>query len=165
MSIKTQIASKLVKIREELHELAGKLENVARRVDINVDTILEEEALEEEADVDDELFRYGRIGCATRIGDFTLKLTSPACPEQYDAYYGEETVPCAYFRLRNGIFNVRVPDVDGLVVYQTNDIAGDGCFDNEQERSTQLLNAVTTLEKYLLRLYRKTLPKPQEFCR
>jgi len=159
MSIKTQIASKLVKIREELHELAGKLESVARRVDINVDTILEEATAEEMTDAD-EFRRYER-----KIGDFVLKLTSIACPEQYDAYYGEETSPCAYFRLRNGIFNVRVPDAEGLVVYQTNDILGDGCFDNEEERSTQLLAAVTTLEKYLLRLYRKTLPNLQEFCR
>lgn len=163
MSIKTQIASKLVKIREELHELAGKLESVARQVDINVDTILEEEAAEEMTDADDELFRYER-----RIGDFVLKLTSIACPEQYDAYYGEEAVPCAYFRLRNGIFNVRVPDVEGHVVYETTDIVGDGCFDNEQERSAQLLAGVTAVEKYLLQLYRKTLTdlqNLQEFCR
>jgi len=56
-----------------------------------------------------------------------LVQTCSACPEQYDAYIGDERV--AYLRLRHGIFRVECPDVGGdLVLHGAPD--GDGSFTN-----------------------------------
>ena len=66
-----------------------------------------------------------------KTSDITLVQTCSACPEQYNAYNGEEKV--GYLRVRWGGFTVRCPDFDGECVYSS-PINGDGSFDdNERE--------------------------------
>ena len=60
-----------------------------------------------------------------------------ACPEQYDAYDGDQMV--AYLRLRHGRFTVECPDVGGTLVYKAHP-KGDGIFDDD-ERSIYLGHA------------------------
>jgi len=58
-------------------------------------------------------------------------MTCGACPEQYDAFIGEEKV--GYLRLRHGHFTVTCPDYDGQLVYDAQP-KGDGVFDaNERD--------------------------------
>lgn len=71
-----------------------------------------------------------------KINGVVLRLTSGACPEQYDAYIGGDKV--GYFRLRHGKFYVEYPDVGGETVYKA-DTKGDGMF--EEEERYQHLNA------------------------
>jgi hypothetical protein len=52
-----------------------------------------------------------------------------ACPEQYDAFIGEEKV--GYLRLRHGHFRVECPDVFGETVYEASP-NGDGIFDDDE---------------------------------
>ena len=64
-------------------------------------------------------------------GEYTIKSTCGACPEQYDMLDSVgETV--GYFRLRHGRFTVEFPDVGGKLVYSSNP-DGDGMF-NDYER-------------------------------
>jgi hypothetical protein len=148
MSINSKIASKLVLIREELHELAGKLEGIARQIDVGVDELAADGPYyEDDPDDPDEI----------KIGDFVLLRTGIAYPEQYDAYYGDEKQACAYFRLRGGHFTVRVPDATGVLVYEERRNINDGCFENDEDRQTQLTAGVEHVAKYLLRVYRKNL--------
>ena len=49
--------------------------------------------------------------------EIRLVRTCVACPEQYDAFLGEEKV--GYLRLRHGSFTVHVPDWDGELVLET----------------------------------------------
>lgn len=65
-----------------------------------------------------------------------LDQTSCACPEQYDAYLGDDKV--GYLRLRHGRFIVEVPDVGGRLVYASETL-GDGAF--EPCESDRHLNA------------------------
>lgn len=63
--------------------------------------------------------------------DVYLKRTCGACPEQYDAFMGNEQV--GYLRLRGGSFTVECPDCSGELVYSANP-DGDGMFmDYERE--------------------------------
>lgn len=66
-----------------------------------------------------------------------LEMTCGACPEQYDAYIGENKV--GYLRLRHGYFTVEVPCVFGRVVYEAYTM-GDGAFD-ASEREFHLIRA------------------------
>ncbi len=52
--------------------------------------------------------------------------TCEACPEQYDAYLGDEIV--GYLRLRHGHFTVQFPNPTGEVVYES-EVKGDGIFE------------------------------------
>ena len=63
-----------------------------------------------------------------------LVRTCFACPEQYDAFIGDEKA--GYLRLRHGQFTVECPDVRGEMVYEASPW-GDGIFDDE-ERAEQL---------------------------
>jgi plasmid stability protein len=63
-----------------------------------------------------------------------LVRTCFACPEQYDAFIGDEKV--GYLRLRHGNFTVECPDVRGEMVYEASPW-GDGIFDDD-ERAEQL---------------------------
>ena len=65
-----------------------------------------------------------------------LQLTCGACPEQYDAFIGDEQI--GYFRLRHGEFRVDVGDCGGPTVYEAQP-EGDGAF-YEDERD-YFLNA------------------------
>jgi hypothetical protein len=60
-----------------------------------------------------------------------LLRTCFACPEQYDAFIGEEKV--GYLRLRHGHFRVECPDAWGKRVYEASP-EGDGIFDDERPR-------------------------------
>jgi plasmid stability protein len=66
-----------------------------------------------------------------------LVRTCFACPEQYDAFIGEEKV--GYLRLRHGHFRVECPDVFGETVYEDSP-KGDGIFDDD-ERAEHLAAA------------------------
>jgi hypothetical protein len=58
-----------------------------------------------------------------------LEETCGACPEQYDAYLGDEKV--GYLRLRHGYFTVTCPWVGGKLVYEAQP-RGDGLFEYEE---------------------------------
>jgi len=79
------------------------------------------------------------------IDGVRLVLTCGACPEQYDAFVGEERV--AYLRLRHGYFYASCPWVEGETVYESN-TRGDGIFDSE-EREKELKAAVAAIKTWL----------------
>lgn len=66
-----------------------------------------------------------------------LKMTSGACPEQYDAYIMDRQV--GYLRLRHGWFRVDYPTVAAEMIFEGAPI-GDGLFEDE-EREEWLLKA------------------------
>lgn len=74
-----------------------------------------------------------------------LRQTCGACPEQYDAYEGDEKV--GYLRLRHGSFTVDCPDHTGTCVYQAAP-RGDGIFEDE-ERDYYLRFAVDAIERWV----------------
>ena len=78
----------------------------------------------------------------TTIEGYTLKLTSFACPEQYDVL-DENNVMVGYLRLRHGYFRADVPDCGGETVYTSN-TKGDGMFDDD-ERVDELTKAVKAI--------------------
>lgn len=62
-----------------------------------------------------------------------LVMTCPMCPEQYDAYVGDQKV--GYLRYRHGQFTVEFPDCGGEMVYEAELEGGFGVFaDDERER-------------------------------
>ena len=71
-----------------------------------------------------------------------LVQTCGACPEQYDAFIGDELV--GYLRLRHGYFYASYPGIDGDKVYDANTI-GDGIFEWE-ERKTHLDRATLAIK-------------------
>ena len=79
------------------------------------------------------------------INGFELKLTSNACPEQYDVFKNNKKV--GYLRLRYGYFYAEYLYSDGKKVYEAN-TNGDGLF-NEDERETHLINAVSAISKQM----------------
>jgi hypothetical protein len=67
----------------------------------------------------------------TATHDIALVRTCGACPEQYEAFIGDEAV--GYLRLRHGLFTVHYPDPGGALVYEATPL-GDGAFtDDERE--------------------------------
>ena len=75
------------------------------------------------------------------INGVRLVETCFACPEQYDAFIGDEQV--GYLRLRHGFFTVEVPDAGGReVLCEQPD--GDGRFTDE-ERDLYLNAAVAAI--------------------
>lgn len=82
------------------------------------------------------------IGRDYEIGDYILKCTCPACPEQYDVYTQDKQL-VGYLRLRHGYFRADVPYCGGETVYTTN-TKGDGIFD-EDERIPELTNAIKAI--------------------
>lgn len=71
-----------------------------------------------------------------------LNCTCGACPEQYDAYKGDEEV--GYLRLRHGYFRVNCGDVTVYEAFPK----GDGCFDDD-ERDYWLLEALKAIDEHL----------------
>jgi hypothetical protein len=74
-----------------------------------------------------------------------LVLTCDACPEQYDAFYGDQMV--GYLRLRHGRFIVNCPDIGGDLVYSASP-DGDGAF-NDDEREKYLQSAVKAIQQWM----------------
>lgn len=81
-----------------------------------------------------------------------LKMTSIACPEQYDVIWGMEQV--GYMRLRHGYFTVHVPDPSGDIVYSA-EPEGDGIF-YEDERIYYMTKAAEAIYKSLTPNYEET---------
>lgn len=81
------------------------------------------------------------------IDGVELRLTCPGCPEQYDAYIGEELV--GYLRMRHGCFYVECPHVGGECVYET-EPDGDGLFE-DHEREKYLTFAVQAIKEWKVR--------------
>jgi len=75
-----------------------------------------------------------------------LDKTCNACPEQYDAFYGDRQV--GYLRLRHGYFTVECPDVYGDIVFEASP-SGDGIFE-EHERPYHLLKARLAIARWIL---------------
>lgn len=75
-----------------------------------------------------------------------LVKTCESCPEQYDAFIGDEQV--GYLRLRHGHFRVDCPDCGGETVYST--ILGDsGMFDTDSERHCYLTSACQAILRHI----------------
>lgn len=74
-----------------------------------------------------------------------IKMTSCACPEQYDIFKDGKQV--AYYRLRHGEFTVDYPNVSGEEI-MSECPNGDGIFD-DNERLNYLSKA---MRKVLLKL-------------
>lgn len=72
---------------------------------------------------------------------YVLKLTSVACPEQYDVTSNGDM--SGYLRLRHGGFAAHYPDYGGRLVYES-EPDGDGMFTDE-ERLRHLTAAVESL--------------------
>jgi len=82
------------------------------------------------------------------IDGLKLVCTCPHCPEQYDVL-NENDVAIGYLRLRHGYF--RGDAGDGMTVYDTGDVVGDGIFDSEEERMLELTKAVKAIKEYNLK--------------
>ena len=83
------------------------------------------------------------------IGDFIFRMTSIACPEQYDVFKMDDTDNIVgYVRLRHGRLYAACPYVGGEFVYETYP-NGDGCFDSEEERISHLTLIKINIEKWL----------------
>lgn len=67
-----------------------------------------------------------------------IKMTSGACPEQYEIFKDGKQV--AYYRLRHGEFRVDVPNCGGETILEA-EPNGDGIFD-DNERIIYLLKAM-----------------------
>ena len=78
-----------------------------------------------------------------------LVQTCSACPEQYDAFLGDELV--GYLRLRFGNFTVQCPDVGGTLVYSRSigDNGWDGAFFDELEQYKELRKAKKSIKKWI----------------
>lgn len=79
--------------------------------------------------------------------DIRLEQTCSACPEQYEAFIGDEQV--GYLRLRHGHFRVDVPDCGGETIYEA-DPDGDGSFTDE-ERDGYLAKAKEAILRHRAR--------------
>ena len=83
---------------------------------------------------------------------YRLVMTSVACPEQYDVFVigtdPDTDEKVGYLRLRHGRFTAEYPTVGGMLVYDTTDISGDGCFASGEERSMELTCALIMLDAY-----------------
>lgn len=74
---------------------------------------------------------------------YVLKLTSVACPEQYDVTYDGNM--SGYLRLRHGWFTAQYPDVGDRLIYES-ELDGEGIF-NDEERLDHLVKAVIALHR------------------
>lgn len=82
-----------------------------------------------------------------QIDNYLLKLTSSACPEQYDVFDIQKNQnQIAYLRLRHGFFYAAVPQCGGEKVYSARP-QGDGMF-RDEERMHFLTEAVNAIKAY-----------------
>ena len=78
------------------------------------------------------------------IDGYTLVMTCPRFPEQYDVFKDDQ--PAGYLRLRHGEFTASYPDVDGeCILYLEPD--GEGHFTDE-ERPAMLERAIRAIDAY-----------------
>lgn len=70
-----------------------------------------------------------------------IKMTCPACPEQYEVF--KDGVQVAYFRLRHGEFRVDYPSCGEETIYEA-EPNGDGIF-YDDERLNYLTKAMRKL--------------------
>ena len=75
-----------------------------------------------------------------------LVMTCGACPEQYDAFFENRQV--GYLRLRHGVFRVDCPECGGETIYETEDVDGDGVFE-DYERQKHLDAATNAIRQWL----------------
>jgi hypothetical protein len=80
-------------------------------------------------------------GVEVKEVEIRLEQTCGACPEQYDAFLGDE--PVGYLRLRHGFFRVDYPDCGGDTIFEGYP-EGDGCFSSDEreewlQRATQAI--------------------------
>lgn len=80
----------------------------------------------------------------TRNG-LDIKLTCPACPEQYEIF--KEGAQVAYYRLRHGCFRVDYPTCSGETIYEAYP-NGDGIFDDNE----RLMYMTKAMRQVLLKL-------------
>ena len=78
------------------------------------------------------------------VNEIKLVMTCSAHPEQYDAFYNDKQV--SYLRLRHGCFSVDYPDVGGEEIYYSEDMDGDGSFE-DHERDSFLNKAKEAIAK------------------
>jgi hypothetical protein len=86
----------------------------------------------------------GHLMHGYQINEYVLVNTCMAAPEQYDVYKANQQV--AYFRVRHGLFSVRIPTSLGDTVY-TAEVAGDGCFADD-ERDFYLHEGIETVDVF-----------------
>lgn len=81
------------------------------------------------------------------IGKFIFNKTCEAWPEQYDVYKDGKQI--AYIRLRLGNLTVRVPDVDGKLIYHKNfgENSMKGYFNTQDERMKYLTKIAKILKE------------------
>lgn len=77
------------------------------------------------------------------IGNYTLKLTCGACPEQYDVF-NKSDKQVGYLRLRHGSFSASYPECGGKQVYHACPV-GDGIFEDD-EREFYLTEAIKAIQ-------------------
>lgn len=78
------------------------------------------------------------------INDVELIKTCHACPEQYDAFFQGKRI--GYLRLRHGEFRVDYPDCGDETIYYSQEMLGDGKFE-DSEREHFLLKAKEAIVK------------------
>lgn len=81
-------------------------------------------------------------------GDYLLKQTCLACPEQYDML-DKEGNTVGYFRLRHGHFRVEYPDCGGKEVFSASP-DGDGLFENYEREYYLTLGYLSVLHEIKL---------------
>jgi hypothetical protein len=81
---------------------------------------------------------------SVHLNGLRLERTCGVCPEQYNVW--DHTEQVGYIRIRHGVLRVRVPHSGGTLVYQTEDIKGDGSLEDE-ERRPFLIKAVEAIKQ------------------
>ncbi|MBC7752485.1 MAG: hypothetical protein H7Z73_12380 [Candidatus Saccharibacteria bacterium] len=89
-----------------------------------------------------------------KIKGYELKLTCSECPEQYDVF--KEGKQVAYFRLRHGEFRVDVPDCGHETIYESEEMQGDGLFEDDER--DHFLNAAIDAVDIFYKAQSCTLP-------
>lgn len=70
------------------------------------------------------------------INNLDFRLTSGACPEQYDVFNGDKQV--GYVRLRGGWLRCDIPDCGGDTIFEAYPNGADGMFKSDEQRDYYL---------------------------
>lgn len=130
------------KRKKRIEDLAKEMPEIIEISSKTPDEVLEllRPAQEEYEKQDSFIKKYGRH----EIKEYTLINLSMACPEAYDVYKNDQQV--AYFRVRYGLFSVRIPTSLGDTVY-TAEVAGEACFEDD-ERDFYLHEGIEAVEVF-----------------
>ena len=79
------------------------------------------------------------------LKEIRLVQTCGACPEQYDAFIGDELV--GYLRLRHGYFTVQYQSPSGELVYSA-EPQGDGSFEDREREGYLSIAKMKLVEKH-----------------